>query len=239
VITTNYDLIADMACFFINDQLAGVRGGDVRLNLDRYRYGIHIRGLCQILRQTGPAGRSGDAPRFASAQSRSVSVEGIPVYKLHGSLNWAFCENCHEIDIAFSRNELDSIYGWKPIPCASGCGGSYKRLIVPPQPMKVYSNYELVKVWKRAEDVLAAASHVAFIGYSLNPVDASVIQLVLRGRAKSRQHRGAPWDYSMINPDRALLQRYRSLLGEPAIRDARPFDPAGFEREVLPRLLQR
>jgi len=237
VITTNYDLIADTACFYVNDAPHGKE--DVRLNLDRYRYGIHIRGLCQIQSQSVTGGGAVDRSRFVGTPPPRPAAGGISVYKLHGSLNWAFCETCHEIDLAFSKSELQSIYGWRPVPCAADCGGTYKRLIVPPQPSKVYSNYELVKVWKRAETVLSAAAFAVFIGFSLNPIDAPVIQMILRARAISKRSGGGAWAYGLVNPDASLPARYRSLLGEPAIQVVQPFSPASFESRILPRLLSR
>jgi len=237
VITTNYDLIADTACFHVNDGPSGKT--DVRLNLDRYRYGIHIRGLCQIQSQRVSGGGAVDRSSFVGTPPPRPAAGGISVYKLHGSLNWAFCETCYEVDLAFSRNELQSIYGWRPVPCAAGCGGTYKRLIVPPQPSKVYSNYELVKVWKGAESVLSKASFALFIGFSMNPFDAPVLQMVLRARAMSKQSGGGAWAYGLVNPDRSLRDRYRSLLGEPTIEAVQPFSPTTFEHQILPRLLTR
>jgi hypothetical protein len=103
----------------------------------------------------------------------------------------------------------------------------------------VYSNYELVKVWKRAETVLSAAAFAVFIGFSLNPIDAPVIQMILRARAISKRSGGGAWAYGLVNPDASLPARYRSLLGEPAIQVVQPFSPASFESRILPRLLSR
>jgi hypothetical protein len=94
-------------------------------------------------------------------------------------------------------------------------------------------------VWKGAESVLSKASLALFIGFSMNPIDAPVIQMVLRARAMSRRLGGGAWAYGLVNPDRTLPDRYRSLLGEPAIEVVQPFSPASFESRILPRLPAR
>lgn len=231
VVTTNYDVVADSAVFRIHDDLLGHPAGepsvDTRLDLRRYTYGFRIRGLWD-------RAEGGKTELVPLTHPFTPVHRAILVCKLHGSVNWAYCEECRSLDISYDREALKSVFGREPPRCArKGCRGTYTWLILPPTHTKLYDHRVLAAVWRRAETALADAGEVLFIGYALPPADPLVAHLILRAHAASRHKRGRAWNYSVINPDRDAHDRLRRLLG-PARRNLREdFTPQRFVEDWM------
>jgi len=101
-------------------------------------------------------------------QGTHVTLEGaIPIYKLHGSLNWSL-----------AARELELFQDMRP---AFRQGGN--AAIIPPVPEKDIPPW-LSPVWKCAEQELAGAEVWIICGYSLPSYDIAVIELLRRAAAK-------------------------------------------------------
>lgn len=99
---------------------------------------------------------------------------GIKLFKLHGSMNWAYCPSC-----------LTTIYTQerriRPEQTCPNCDRALDALIVPPSPLKVPPSPFLSALWKKAEWELSRAEAIVFIGYSLSDADANIRYLLFRG----------------------------------------------------------
>ena len=122
------------------------------------------------------------------------------LFKLHGSLNWLYCPNCHRLDVAVSRsgqsfskalqelyaseggdsNDLDHRYTCHGSPCKS-CGTFVRPVMITPTQKKDYRNPHIAQVWYRAEEMLRSASSAVFVGYSMPADDVEVVYLLKRG----------------------------------------------------------
>ncbi len=209
VMTTNYDLIADKAVQIVNDHLRKP-GRKKRWTPDtsdvrRYKYGFSVRNLW-----TYKGGRPVHLNKSSHIDEQRI---GISIFKLHGSLNWSYCENCGEIDLAFKGRDLRAVYRLKPARCPV-CNDNYQWLIIPPVPGKeLQGRKKLEEMLRKAEQTLNRATHVIFIGYSLPPVDPHLLQLLIRSRCKPSS-RGRPWRYAIFNPDWSIHGRFVASFGE-------------------------
>jgi hypothetical protein len=93
-----------------------------------------------------------------------LELEGaVPVYKLHGSLNWSL-----------AGHGLELFQDLRP-----AFRGDGEAAIIPPVPEKQIPEW-LKPIWNSAEEELAGADVWIICGYSLPPYDTAVIELLRR-----------------------------------------------------------
>jgi hypothetical protein len=120
--------------------------------------------------------------------------------KLHGSLNWLYCPNCHRLDVAVSRsgrsfskaleelfiaeggeaNDLDHRYSCHGSECKT-CKTFVRPVMITPTQKKDYRNPHITQVWYHAEELLRSATSAVFVGYSMPADDVEVVYLFKRG----------------------------------------------------------
>jgi len=97
-------------------------------------------------------------------QGNYIELEGaVPVYKLHGSLNWS--------------RSVDGLKLFQDLRLAFRGGGD--AAIIPPIPEKEIPAW-LQPVWSSAEEELARAAVWIVCGYSLPPYDVAITELLRR-----------------------------------------------------------
>lgn len=179
----------------------------------------------------------GLSEQFLDSTANNYQVK-VPVYKLHGSINWATCPKCKSIvpteidpwrhksfipeDMPRSERLLlaSSIAGKNHT-----CGTRLDPLpyIVPPTWNKSSSAKDLQNVWRSAAVELGAADNIVVIGYSLPPTDMFFKYLFALG-SNSDTHLDR---FIVINGNGAeeTRNRFEALLG--------PTSLAGFEVNSL------
>jgi hypothetical protein len=164
----------------------------------------------------------------------------LDLMKLHGSLNWTQCSQCHAIQTwpiseflrerPFQRTRvnaqghflheelrLELLDAIARRTCAA-CGGAPmpQPMVVPPTWSKTQYYERLTPVWRRAAQHLREAENIVLVGYSLTATDESFRYLFALGTV------GPTWirrfwvfDWSGTPEDyrRRLEDRYRDLLG--------------------------
>jgi len=103
--------------------------------------------------------------------------------KMHGSFNWQFCPNCHDVQILPLVESGAVGRPYKPIGdigrlCAKpSCmekihsQSAYSNLIVPPTVYKNFDNPLLRNIWEKAKRYITKAKSIYIIGYSFSSVD--------------------------------------------------------------------
>jgi NAD-dependent SIR2 family protein deacetylase len=141
---------------------------------------------------------------------------GIPLYKLHGSMNWLICSNiaCGKISIFYDKvaqyaEDPDSNRYWH----CNSCGQALHRVIVPPRwdKEKLYS-HALNNIWHSASSSLLKANNLYVIGYSLPESDIYVKYLVT-----SAMHYNPQLKLCLIEPTDKIHKRYKYILSETKI----------------------
>ena len=162
---------------------------------------------------------------------------GVPVLKLHGSLNWRVCADCghlSSLDVltavkAFSNARargatsdamplrVSRVLG-EITPQCGHANDDVEPAIVPPTWNKTQYHLAFGPVWRRAAAEIAQAREITVIGYSLPKSDAffrDLLALGLAGRTRLRK-------LTVVDPSPLVPKRFQRLLG-PEIR--RGFDP--------------
>ena len=167
--------------------------------------------------------------------------------KLHGSLNWLYCPNCHRLDLGIAPSgrrtvkvlndlyvddlDLHRKYGCHGSPC-NECGAFVRPVLITPTHLKDYRNPHIARIWYEAARALREAERVIFIGYSMPDDDIEVVYLFKRGLANVKPRNITVVEHAWKRGQAALDvhpvgRRYRALFG-----DKIDWWPRGFERWI-------
>lgn len=101
---------------------------------------------------------------------------GIPLIKLHGSLNWSWCSGCEEVYV----DEKPTAANYRREACPRrGCRTMLDPLIVPPDANKNASLDTISSLWRKAGSFLSKADRIVIVGYSLPDADTSAKELLI------------------------------------------------------------
>lgn len=162
----------------------------------------------------------------------------IPFLKLHGSLNWYFCEKCKKFSFYnFSDLQLLAMHQKEGIiQCKSTnlcCNNIYEDpYIVPPTWNKSEQYSGITAVWKRAAQELSEAEIIVVIGYSLPPTDQFFRFLYALGS----EGESIIKKFIVFDPCKDIViveSRFRDLLGE-GTKSRFEMNNIAFEYSVAP-----
>jgi hypothetical protein len=174
------------------------------------------------------------------------SATGIPVLKLHGSINWGTCATCKQV-VPYHPHQAhfdhlrDSEYVFYNLGSTlhrqQHCGADlqHKPLVVPPTWNKGEYHGQIGAVWRRAATLLGSAQNVFVIGYSLPESDAFFRYLYALGSESTSRLRR----FWVFNPDSSgvVESRFRSLTGRGIDRAFRYIPGAlGTFAEAIPEI---
>lgn len=177
--------------------------------------------LDRAIRNTGIGPEYG----FSDPNSTPLASTGqIPLYKLHGSLNWSFCPLCGEISehkekvahLLFSQSNT--------VNCTNCHSENSQAIIIAPTLYKSYNISRLNNIWDSAALAISRSDRLFFIGYSLAPADTPIIAMVKRALNAPVKERKV----MAINPNRLVCKRYQRIFGESC-----KINCAGFSEEIF------
>jgi NAD-dependent SIR2 family protein deacetylase len=131
--------------------------------------------------------------------------------KLHGSLNWFYCETCqqvHLIDIAKTVKEYmrdESCYS--VVAVCKDCGGQRRGLLVPPLAMKFDVAPPLTPLIERAQDSFNKANIIVVVGFSFADADMYISRMLTKSLQLNPKVRTIIFD-----PDLRVAQKLRLQL---------------------------
>lgn len=109
---------------------------------------------------------------------------GTPIIKIHGSINWFYCEGCQSV-ITYSIRELET---FKKIYPTSGscqeCGTSTSLFMVPPIAYKYVMFPPLIDIWQATMNTIEKADIIIVIGYSFSLADDYIFKMIVSGVKK-------------------------------------------------------
>lgn len=114
---------------------------------------------------------------------RLYADKGIPLFKLHGSVNWYVDAEDKGIAVEDDVVEVESHLereAYLPRVCAEGYVAPWGPLIVPPSYLKAHLTPGLHAAWSGAAAALSKATHVLFLGYSFPPTDVEMMYFFAR-----------------------------------------------------------
>lgn len=97
----------------------------------------------------------------------------VKILKLHGSLNWGFCQSCSKMHL-FWFNSYLRIFEEKCVDCE----GNLEPILIAPTRDKKLPIY-LEKVWDIAKKKITVADEIFIIGCALNDYDKDALALII------------------------------------------------------------
>lgn len=138
----------------------------------------------------------GFSARFEAEDGSWLSREGVPVLKLHGSVNWAYPGARGKKFTVF--NDYESIYSRGLSP-----------ELVPPTWNKTFAD-RLAEVWFSAIDKLSTATRIVVIGFSIPRTDLHFKYLLAAGMKQNLSLR----EVVFIDPFTGMEDRVAEVLAE-------------------------
>jgi len=127
---------------------------------------------------------------------------GIPLVKLHGSLNWLRCPECDRLEIF----DKPVAHVFRRERCGGRCKGYKEPVIVPPVQNKEEYLGPKNQLWRKARGLLLNADRVIIVGYSLPDLDIAAQELL-------RSSLTADTDVEIINRSLPTAQSVAKKLG--------------------------
>ena len=138
---------------------------------------------------------------------RTPPERSIVYLKLHGSVSWSYCAECdkYSLDPIHSYGAEDAITGWKE--CKDCKKKKREPVLVAPTENKIYDDKAIKRIWSVAGGALSSATEIVFSGFSLNPFDRPVYELLVEHHKVAKTA-----DVRVVAPDAStLLSRYREI----------------------------
>jgi len=132
--------------------------------------------------------------------------------KLYGSMGWSRCENenCGKflLETIYERGAEEAIIGRGKCPACQGIRRN--AVFVPLIEQKIANDIALQAIWKKAEQVLSESHKIVFAGFSLNPDDKSIRELLRRVFSAAHTSK-VTVVLNRSHPE--IIERYREIYG--------------------------
>lgn len=197
VITTNYDTLIDDAFDVIYpDYLI-----DYCIDFTNFRYSNDIKPFDWWINPKRPVTQFG----------ARLPIK-IKLIKIHGSLNWKYCNCCGQVAFTPSQHKIDlksnsfKSFIEDEITTCPFDDNRLSSLIQVPSHIKLYNNFIFNKLYDEAGFIIRGAKKIVFIGYSFPEADVHIRALVKRNLNPFNE-------IIVINKSSAedLIYRYESL----------------------------
>jgi NAD-dependent SIR2 family protein deacetylase len=147
---------------------------------------------------------------FANSISKQKKKNLTPLIKLHGSLNWFYCDTCqqlHLIDIGKTIKEYNKdTVPYSVIAVCRGCGGQRRGLLVPPQALKFDVAPPLTPLIEKAQQVLNKAELIIVVGFSFAEADLYISRMLIKSMQTSKNVKMLIFDSEYTVVDRVRAQ---------------------------------
>lgn len=166
------------------------------------------------------------------------AVGSTQLIKLHGSLNWYYCETCQEVQCVDIRSTVENYtqdkVPYSVIAICKDCGGQRRGLLVPPLAMKFDVAPPLTPLLTEARDAFEKSDVIVVVGFSFAEADVYISRML----SKSMQTRHGQ-RLIIIDPITEVARRVRRKFKSsiPNFDEGRIIRITGDCSEELPKLL--
>lgn len=175
---------------------------------------------------------------FSNHPELEKSTIATQLIKLHGSLNWFYCETCQQVQLidirkaaeAFERDDAP----FPVIGICSKCSGQRRGLAVPPLAMKFDFFPPLTPLLGYAQEAFQNADLVVAIGYSFADADLYISRMISKSMQASTGQKLLIVDRTSAVADK---MRRKLTLTIPNFDKSRVLGATGDCADLMPKLL--
>lgn len=168
------------------------------------------------------------------------STTGVPLLKLHGSVNWGICGNCRKRIILFPAAIARFSAEERNMACPGCHSKDIRTLLVPPTWDKSEYRTVMSPIWTKAAWEIRNATRICVIGYSVPETDIFFKYLLALGLAQNDrlekfivvdlEQDGPPTGPWGIHRQQTVREKYEQLLDEDFRKRKLLFFGDGFEK---------
>ena len=176
---------------------------------------------------------------FSKPDVGALSEPPSQLIKLHGSLNWFYCETCQEVQwVDIQKMLADCLEGrisYPVIGVCLRCGGPKRGLLVPPLAMKFDAAPPLNPLSNHAATAFETADVIVVVGFSFADADLYISRMVSKAMQKKNKIK-----MIMLDPDWSVSARIRRKFSAriPNFDEKRIIELRGDCIETLPAFLK-
>ena len=131
--------------------------------------------------------------RTISSDNRNGDVDGVDLIKMHGSINWTYCDSCQDVR-EFDLLHLKKLYekdklSYPVIGICKNCGGLRRPLLVPPLSFKFLMFPTLISIWDLARKSIEEADYLVVVGYSFSEADTYITKIVSLSLSRNKHQK--------------------------------------------------
>lgn len=165
------------------------------------------------------------------------SGAGVRLIKMHGSINWSYCDSCHQVREyelpLLKKTYANDTLSYAVIGICKRCGGQRRPLLIPPIGLKFVMFPNLIRLWHAARETVERAKLIVVVGYSFSEADAYINKIIEGSMSVHSQQNLIVCDCNpqVGNALRSRLSRFEGF--DPS----RVLHATGSAAEILPELL--
>lgn len=158
--------------------------------------------------------------------------------KMHGSINWFYCENCQGLQMPTVQDMRESTDKGMPYPVTGMCPtclATSQQFIVPPTAFKYLAYPPIVQVWDEGREAFETARMYVVVGYSFSDPDDYLAKMLLKAVGDDPEKHVV-----IVDTSQATIDRFRGYI----TRHASSFDEkrihalVGSGAELVPRVVE-
>lgn len=146
---------------------------------------------------------------FANTSEQASGNTGTTrLIKLHGSLNWYYCETCQDVQrvdiVPLIKQFTEDSSPYPVIGICKGCGGQRRGLLVPPLAMKFDAAPPLTPLLQEAGRAFEHSDVIIVVGFSFAEADIYISRMLSKSmQTKPKQA------LVIVDPDSKIAERVR------------------------------
>lgn len=172
-------------------------------------------------------------------KSVATAADAIDLIKIHGSINWSYCDSCHQVR-EFPLLDLKQSYetdsaSYAVIGICRNCGGQRRPLLIPPTGLKFVVLPNLIQLWNTARERLESANYIIVVGFSFSDADTYINKIIERSMTQK-----AAQKLVVCDPNAKLVPSLRTRFAARIddFDESRILAVTGSADELLPGVLE-
>jgi len=174
----------------------------------------------------------------AETQVDGSQSTALDLIKIHGSINWSYCESCHEVKefglLEIKRWFEDDTVSYAVVGICKKCGGQRRPLLIPPMGLKFVMFPNLIRLWNLARQNIERSKYLVVVGFSFSEADSYINKIIERSMSFHSDQTVIVCD---PNPNVAATLRARFVARIDGFAKERVLTVGGSADKLLPKVL--